>query len=254
MPQLIYSPGSRSYARLESLSDMPGKAKGIPDEFFIFVNQASFWTRHNFALTGKFVSAAFGAANPDQIPTGTMVAYGPAENAPRGTEALREAYESGTLGYLMFDINPNYFGFPTPFCASVSNDYRVEYDAEQTRLRSNPILPSRLSAIYAFGDYESCKQVSAKYPRWELAEVERFRLLPHPSNRVARVNMEIVSLARVAYRSASWTAEQIYGFWRRYWSGGGSISIELPMGGTRERLDSGEIWEYLIEGALERIT
>jgi hypothetical protein len=131
----------------------------------------------------------------------------------------------------------------------------VEYDAEQTRLRCNPILPSRLSAIYAFGDYESCKQVSVKYPGWSLAEVERFRLLPHLSNRVVRVNMEIVSLARVAYRSASWTAAQIEGFWRSYWSGGGSISVELPVDGVHfERCDSGEIWEYLIEGALERIT
>jgi hypothetical protein len=233
---------------------MSGATPSVPEQFYIFVNQASFWTRHNFTLTGKFVSAAFGAANDDQVPTGTVALWSPGATAPKGGEALRAAYESGALDYLQFDANPNYFGWPTPFGASISNDYRVEYDAEVSRRHYNPLLPSRLSAIYAFGDYVSCEQVHAKHG-WPLDEVERFRLLPHVLNRVVRVNMEIVSLAREAYRRGAWTTEQLDGFWRTYWFGGGGISVDLAIDGVNfESVASGEIWEYLIEGVLDRVT
>lgn len=226
----------------------------VPDEFYVFVNQASFWTQHNFTLTGKFVSAAFGAAHQDQVPTGTVALWSPGASAPSGEADLRAAYESGSLDYLQFDANPGFFGWPSPFGASVSSDYRVEYDAEVCRRHYDPLLPSRLSAVYGFGDDESCEQVHEKYG-WPLGEVQRFRLLEHPSNRVARVNMEIVSLARQAYRRGSWTAEQLDVIWRGYWFGGGSIRVELPIDGVRfEPVESGEIWEYLIEGALERIS
>lgn len=233
---------------------MSAVAPSIPDELFVFVNQASFWTRHNFNLTGRFVSAAFGAANPKEIPTGTVALWSPGANGPQREAAVRTAYENGTLDYLQFAPNPDYFGWPTPFVNGITTGYRVEYDAEVGRKHNDPLLPSRLSALYAFGDFDTCRLVEEKYG-WPLGEVERFRLVPHDLNRIARVNMEIVSLAREAYPRASWTAEQIDSFWRNYWLGGGGIAVELPIDGVNfERKDSGEIWEYLIEGALERVT
>jgi hypothetical protein len=225
---------------------------GTPDEFFIFVSEASFWTRHNFHLTGSFVSGGFAAAKPDAVPTGTVTLYAPGQEAPRG-EALRDAYERGTLDYLQFTANPGYFGWPSPFAAEIATDYRVEWDAEVCRRHVDPLLPSRLSAIYAFGDHATCEEVAAKH-HWQLGEVARFRLVPDPLNRIARVNMEIVSLARLAYRRGTWTAEKLDEMRRAYWLGGESLALELPVDGVSfERVESGVIWEYLIEGRLERV-
>lgn len=237
------------------MSTDPSGAESVPEtpsEFFVFVNQASFWTRHNFGLTGRFVSSGFAAAVPDQVPVGTVMAYSPGPSAPSGDD-IRTAYVNGTLDYLMFAPSPTYFGWPTPFASNVVTDYRIEYDAEVCRRWRFPLLPSRLSATYAFGDFDTCVAVSEKH-RWPLDEVERFRLIPHELNRVHRVNMEIVSLARCAYRRAMFSATDLDAIWRTYWTGGGNMPLELPVDGrVHERVDSGVIWEFLIEGVLERI-
>jgi hypothetical protein len=99
----------------------------------------------------------------------------------------------------------------SPYFLTAINNYRIEYDAEVHRERFHSIYPSRLSAIYAFADYETCIAVNKKYD-WPLSEAHRFRLIEHPLNRVVKVNME-----------------------------------------QRQNFDSGVIWEYLIEGAVERI-
>jgi hypothetical protein len=69
--------------------------------------------------------------------------------------------------------------------------------------------------------------------------------------------MEIVSLMRSAYPRASWNREDRDSIWRHYWSGGGALKIEIPIirNGvlTRQWFESGEIWEYLIEGRLELV-
>ena len=78
------------------------------------------------------------------------------------------------------------------------NDYMVEYDAELCRKYHYPQYPSRLSAIFAFGDYETCKEVDRKYD-WDLSTVKKFRLNIDNLTRVIKVNMEIVSLMRTAY-------------------------------------------------------
>lgn len=88
------------------------------------------------------------------------------------------------------------------YCLTAVNDYRIEYDAEIHRKQNHPLYPSRLSSTYAFGDFETCREVSQKYD-WNLDAVRQFKLLDCPLNRVAKVNMERVSLGRHAYRVAS---------------------------------------------------
>lgn len=47
--------------------------------------------------------------------------------------------------------------------------------------------------------------------------------------------------------------QQVDDVWRYYWSGGGSMQMELPGPVLKhEHFDSGEIWEYLIEGRIDR--
>lgn len=49
---------------------------------------------------------------------------------------------------------------PSPYMLSAINDYRIEYDAEVFREKNYLLYPSRLSALYAFGDLETSKYVS----------------------------------------------------------------------------------------------
>lgn len=63
--------------------------------------------------------------------------------------------------------------------------------------------------------------------------------------------MEHVSLARHAYRVSM--LEDVHRLWESYWQGAGSIGMSLPTGGCRQEFHSGVLWEYLIEGSLEKI-
>jgi hypothetical protein len=158
------------------------------------------------------------------------------------------------LEYLPFVPNPNYFGFPNPFASTATSDYQLELDAEVIRCQFFQFAPSRLSAVYAFGDYDSCVQVHERY-RWPLEQVQRFRLQPHEHARVWRVNMEIVSLARASYLGNGFVPlEDAIALWRSYWSGTESVALELTRDlRTRQRVTGGRIWEYLLEGILEAV-
>lgn len=139
------------------------------------------------------------------------------------------------------------------FALGLTAQYRVEYNAELARRHAYPQSPSRLSAIYAFGDEQSYMRANALYG-WPLGSLHRFRLIPHPLTRWTRVNMEIVSLSRrtstTSYRDPV-TEHQV---WDAYWSGAGSIDLEIPQRlGGRQVVSSGVIWEYLIDGVLELI-
>ena len=72
-------------------------------------------------------------------------------------------------------------------------------------------------------------------------------------NRVVKVNMEIVSLARKAYNCGSILPDDFNEVWNAYWSGLGNIDIEIPALNLRDRniLHSGVIYEYVIEGIVE---
>lgn len=61
-------------------------------------------------------------------------------------------YLNGTLEYLRFIENPNFdVTTMSQHFLTVTNDYLVEYNAEVARRRISPLLPSRLSAVFAFG-------------------------------------------------------------------------------------------------------
>lgn len=200
----------------------------IPSEFFIFVNQLNLITYHNFNLTRKFSSGAFASL---EFP------------------GIRKKYVNGTIRYLPYEpCKMDRIGL-SPYFLTAINDYRIEYDIEVYREKHHCTYPSRLSAIYAFGNYESCVEVNQKY-HWPLHEVKKFILIEHPLNRVVKVNMEHVSLARHAYKVSTLT--EIEKLWSKYWSGFGNIGLELPAKNfQRTRFESGIIWEYLIEGVVE---
>lgn len=64
--------------------------------------------------------------------------------------------------------------------------------------------------------------------------------------------MEMVSSARFAYKYSTLEEDTIEKISKSYWSGAGNIALELPSTDLKERLqvNSGVIWEYLIEGQL----
>ncbi|EGQ8476278.1 hypothetical protein FLL96_19405 [Vibrio cholerae] len=202
----------------------------IPEEFYVFVNFSSPIAVNNFRV-GAYTSAAC--------------------SMWLNEETLRK-YLDGSLNYLPFAPSERDPIAISPYCLTAINDYRIEYDAEMFRKQHFPLYPSRLSATYAFGDIETCYEVSRKYG-WDISTVRKFKLLDTPLNRVAKVNMDHVSLARHAYKVAS--MQNVDDLWHAYWTGIGNIQMELPDGPdfSRNIRDSGVIWEYLVEGCLKPI-
>lgn len=89
---------------------------------------------------------------------------------------------------------------PTSFSFNVVNDYALEYNLELYRYANECRYPSRMSAIYAFGDYGTCIEVNKKY-NWDLKTVKKFKLLKNNEltdrlTRVTKHNMEIISYMR----------------------------------------------------------
>ncbi|MCE5226998.1 MAG: hypothetical protein LLG05_14230 [Porphyromonadaceae bacterium] len=201
-----------------------------PETFYIFVNQLNPMTEHNFKLTNTFSSGSFNSClDPN----------------------FAEKYLRGKARYLPYEPCQADYISPSPFFLSVINDYRIEYDAEVYREKHHPLYPSRLSALFAFGDIETCKLVSQKHG-WPLDTVYKFRLKEWPLTRIAKVNMEHISLARHAYKVSM--LQEIDNLWGGYWAGFDEIILELPSTNfKRQQYNSGVIWEYLIEGIVECI-
>lgn len=188
-------------------------------------------TKHNIENTKSIFSGAFG-----QLSVG---------------DSFVTKYLEGTVDYLPFVQNENSdANMISMFSNNVTSGYRTEYNCELYRKYNNPKYPSRLSACYAFGDYETCIEVSKKY-HWDLSTVKKFKLLPNDFNRVVKVNMEIISLERTANKISMTSEETQNHIWSSYWNGIGNIKLELPTVEGRKIFDSGVIWEYLIEGRLE---
>lgn len=201
-----------------------------PDEYFIFVNRLNQVTRNNFDLTGTFTSSAFGLCTSPEFAA---------------------KYIQGSATYAPFRPDSPDCTSISPYTLTAINDYRIEYDAEYVRMQRYRTYPSRLSATFAFGDLASCELVAKKYG-WDISTVKRFTLLDTPFNRVARVNMEHVSLGRHAYRVSSF--QDIEDLWGAYWSGIGDIKMQLPAADFQQQtFSSGVIWEYLIEGCLKSV-
>lgn len=204
----------------------------FPEHFYVFANQTRLDTRHNLSLTGTLFSAAY-----------TYAGMGPEP---------RKAYMEGTLDYLPFVENTGSLPLRSPFTSRVIYAYRAEYDAEVYRRLRNPRLPSRLSAVFAFGDEVSCEAAASRY-RWDLNEVRRFRLVPSPLNRVHQVNMEIASVAFTLYAGPTAIGPELSKhIWDEYWAGQVGSPIEGVSNGGQRQVYRPEppIWEWLIEGIL----
>ncbi len=229
----------------------------IPKTFYVFVNLKNNLTRRNFENTGCICSSAFlqvinecDKLTLNKYLKGIIMGYTSFNGL---TTDFTEKYMNGNIDYLPFKLNlDSDINFVSFFHKNITNDYAIEYAAEITRRTFFSKLPSRLSCCYAFGDYESCIEVNRKYG-WDLSTVREFELINNQMNRVAKVNMEIVSLARHAERVSSLdelTQQQI---WNSYWTGLDGIKVELPtFNDQKDIFDSGLMWEYLIEGILRQ--
>ena len=219
----------------------------VPDEFLVFVNEASHQAQHNLAITRTFTSRCYSrlvgqrlrdVLAPDHH---HLIPQMPGDDPDQPVDLLPFVPNPC--------MNPKMY---SPFTSTVMTNYRLEWDAEQCRLRHFPTYPSRLSAIFAFGSQEDCFMASQKHD-WPLREVRRFRLEDTENFIVIRVNMEVVSMMRDVYGAASWDATALDGIWRHYWSGQGNLAVEAPtpeVNNAFARHKSGVIWEWLVEGKL----
>lgn len=170
----ILSGGGEKASRAEA-------GEGLPREFFIFVDQANPMAQHNYRFTKTFTSRF-----ADRL------------YSVEGQRAL----DDGRVDPMPFAPNVNADPSLSPFAVRAMNDYRIEWDAELARRAIVPRAPSRMSAVFAFGDLQSCIAVNQSYG-WPLESVRRFELVDPERSRVARVNMEVISLMRATYPLAS---------------------------------------------------
>jgi hypothetical protein len=209
--------------------------ENLPEYFYVFVDLDNIITNHNLNTTKCLSSSVIGGLSFPEI---------------------FNSYMNGTIDYLPFIPNPNAARKPmSMFQNTITSDYRTEYNCEIFRKHYFPFFPSRLSAIYAFGDYESCKKASkmyhGSYDYWNSNNIKKFKLEDNPFNRIVKVHMEIVSWERAANRISSLdhnTEEQI---WLAYWNGETNCTFELPTIHGRERFKIDTLWEYLIEGIIK---
>ena len=207
----------------------------VPKEFCIFADQLSPTTWNNVTLPKSLTSGAYSQCSVDQ--------------------QFAVKYAAGKANYLPFiPNNGTDLKFLSPYHLTAINSYKVEYNAELVRMDKFPFFPSRLSAIYAFGDYATCEKVAIKYG-WKLAEVKRFIVAKENFfPRVIRVNMEIVSLMKYANRISMIDLETNDYIWTKYWQGESIPGMEaLLSGGQRKVIPCEEILEYLIEGKVALI-
>lgn len=163
-----------------------------------------------------------------------------------------ENYINGKQKYLPF-VPSNEVPFsPTSFSLNIVNNYTLEYNLELYRYANVNKYPSRLSAIYAFGDYETCKKVSELYEGWNINTVKKFKLKSlnglDELVRVSKHNMEIVSYMR-GLDCRFFPIEDQNIIYEHYWNGRGNLTLEK----NGITYDTGEIYEYLIEGILELV-
>ena len=168
------------------------------------------------------------------------------------TSEGRELLDSGKVDPMPFVPNEAMHPMLSPYTVSAMNDYRVEWDAELGRRAHSPKSPSRMSAIYAFADTETCRIVNRQFG-WPLETVRRFVVEDDLPYRAVRVNMAVISLLRTVYPMAMWSSEDLSAIWRHYWTGQGNLELQTPDlhgGQTWRPWSSGETWEWLIEGRL----
>ena len=206
----------------------------IPEYFYIFLNfndAFGFMHWNNFNLTKKIFS---GAIINSEV-----------------SNDYRIKYLKGEQQYLPFVLAENQPPSNTSFTLNIISEYSLEHNLELYRYANINQYPSRLSAIYAFGDYETCIKVSKLY-KWDINTVKKFKLVSNIEIqnliRVTKHNMEIISYMR-GLDCRFFPREEQDKIYKHYWSGRGNLKLIKDC----NEYDTGEIYEYLIEGILELV-
>jgi len=206
----------------------------IPEYFYIFLDfNDSFGFMHwnNFNLSKKIYSGAI-------------------INSELNLE-FKNNYLIGKQKYLPYIPSEEAPLSRTSFSLNIVNNYTLEYNLELYRYSNVCKYPSRLSAVYAFGNYETCIQVSKKY-NWDLNTVKKFKLVNSEEIRnlcrVTKNNMEIISYMR-GLDCRFFSREDQNRIYEHYWEGKGNLRLVK----NNKEYNTGIIYEYLIEGILELV-
>lgn len=153
---------------------------------------------------------------------------------------LKEKFLNGDINYTNilddnFSCRLTKFGFE-----NINNEFEVAI--EEYRKNNFKNYPSRLSCIFAFGNFETCKMVSQLY-HWNLNEIKKFKIVELHS--ACKVHMEIVSI----YKANPQLMQNPDECFRKYWNG--EMIEEMLVDGRRNSV--APICEYLIEGILEEV-
>lgn len=114
-----------------------------------------------------------------------------------------------------------------------------------------PAFPSRLGALYAFGDLDACMKVSKKYG-WNVKEIKKFKLFSNMQDvnqlmGIVKCNMEIVSFMRAISYEINNT-EFLNKLYFDYWHCLEENVTDLK---SNKAIYVEKISEYLIDGILE---
>ncbi len=214
----------------------------VPEMFYIFIGQgktlSSQVNYHNYELGKKLISSGFSSLFAQ-------------------SEFMNQFIE-GDIVYAPFVPNNTTLHSPSSHQLNVVNGYQTEYILEYTRDKYYKKYPSRLSCLYAFGDYESCEKANKLY-KWDLSKVKKFKLKTFNNDldkciKIVKCNMEIVTLM---WNSEIITFEKdsIDRISRAYWDGINLVATEQMNIADRlyTQKVSDTLYEYLIEGILEEV-
>ena len=205
-----------------------------PREYYIFMNPGNDFLgkilKHNFGLNHIMSSSGF-----------QYFTIHPQE------------YINGEVQYLPFIKNDakNMNPIPSPFVLRAIQNYSLEYNLEIFRSTYYPKFPSRLGAIYAFGDLATCVQVAQKHG-WPLQEIKKFKIYDAKPEyiqfmRIVKCNMNIVSYLRGMLWEPLGVDFQNQMF-DNYWHCKDAVIFDKE---TNRTTEVGIIGEYLIDGILE---
>lgn len=209
----------------------------VPSAFYVYVDTANVLANHNVGLL-------------DRIPSTTLsvVATDP---------QLWDTYLRGDLDYRPFIDGPNGLE-PNPQATGALSahtisslergSYTLELVGERVRSQCARQAPSRLSAVYAFGDLESSR-AAGKAHGWDQSEVTEFKLQAIPGTKVWRVNMEIVSVLDGLAEGGELDTRTTRKLWSAYWEGSDGKGV---LSKNQQPLVERVIWEFLIEGTLQK--
>ena len=167
-----------------------------------------------------------------------------------------KVFLTGDVDYLPYIKNPDYFGGVSPFNWRIVERYSIEYNLEVYRLQHYKHYPSRFSGLFAFGDYETCKNISNKYPKiWKLEDCMKYKLkdcgVYNEYIKVVKTNYNIIGLLdHLGYGESIFGNEAVYD---AYWKGQENLkrAAYSEKGIVLPERKVGARYEYIIEGILE---